>query len=350
MNHELVTSTSMPASEPIRIVPGARAGPTGRLVGPRGRRLRHHPSLSGRSSSARRCRCRAPRVRPMPAHVARRDRLHARGRRRRARGALAEPGRRLHDLPVDVSLPHASTSCPSSRRSMRCAARWCTRCSRTSSTCRPPSARPTGPPTCWSRRGTRCSPRTPELAEMFGGEGPDVGVLADELPRGAHALLHPRGPAPPRAGRARGVRRSAARLQAAAARLRGPRRHRARRPDQGGGLQDRPQPRRGLRGQGAVPDEVLRARHLAHPRRRAGDAAAGLSRQRRDAPLRARRGRPARHRAQGRRDLAGDQGVRGGAGLAAEQVGALLVVLLQGALPGVRRHAAAGARAVPAAP
>ena len=63
-------------------------------------------------------------------------------------------------------------------------------------------------------------------------------------------------------------------------------------------------PGRGLRGQGAVPDEVLRARPLAHPRRRPGGAPAGLPRQRRDPPLRARRGRPARHRAQGRGGLA----------------------------------------------
>ena len=57
--------------------------------------------------------------------------------------------------------------------------------------------------------------------------------------------------------------------------------------------------------QGAVPDEVLRARPVAHPRRGARDAAADLPRQRRGAALRARRGRPARHRAQGRGDLAG---------------------------------------------
>ena len=79
-----------------------------------------------------------------------------------------------------------------------------------------------------------------------------------------------------------------------------------------------PVARRDVRGQGAVPDEVLRAGHLAHPRRRPGDAPAGLPRQRRDAALRPRRGRPARHRAQGRGDLAGDPARRGDRRLAAQ--------------------------------
>ena len=57
--------------------------------------------------------------------------------------------------------------------------------------------------------------------------------------------------------------------------------------------------RRVVRGQGAVPDEVLRPGRLAHARRHPPDAAADLPRQRRDAALRARRARPARHRAQG---------------------------------------------------
>ena len=59
------------------------------------------------------------------------------------------------------------------------------------------------------------------------------------LPRGPRPLLHPRGPAPPRAGRARALRRGAARLQAAAARLRRPPRRRPRRRDPGRRLQDR---------------------------------------------------------------------------------------------------------------
>ena len=59
---------------------------------------------------------------------------------------------------------------------------------------------------------------------------------------------------------------------------------------------------------------------LAHPRRRAVDAAAGLPRQRRDAALRPRRGRPARHRAQGRGGLAGDPPGRGDRRLAAQPV------------------------------
>ena len=77
------------------------------------------------------------------------------------------------------------------------------------------------------------------------------------------------------------------------------------RPDQGGRLQVRKEPERGLRGQGALPDEVLRPRHLAAAGRRAVGAAADLPRQRRDPALRARRGRPARHRAQGRGGVGG---------------------------------------------
>ena len=99
--------------------------------------------------------------------------------------------------------------------------------------------------------------------------GPRGRGVAGLVPGRARPLLHARGPAPPRAGRARAVRRGAARLQAAAARLRRPPRRRARRRDPGGRLQDRPVARRDVRGQGAVPDEVLRAGHLAHPRRRA---------------------------------------------------------------------------------
>ena len=76
----------------------------------------------------------------------------------------------------------------------------------------------------------------------------------------------PGGPQPARARRARALRRDAHRLQAAAARLRRPGRRRPRRRDQSGGLQDRQLARRVVRGQGAVPDEVLRPGHLAHPR------------------------------------------------------------------------------------
>ena len=66
-----------------------------------------------------------------------------------------------------------------------------------------------------------------------------------------------------------------------------------------------------VRGQGAVPDEVLRAGALAAARRGADDAAADLPRQRRGPALPARRGRPARRRAQGQRAVEGDP-ARGG--------------------------------------
>ena len=53
-------------------------------------------------------------------------------------------------------------------------------------------------------------------------------------------------------------------------------------------------PSRAVRGQGAVPDEVLRPGALAAAGRGSADAAAGLPRQRRDRPLQPGRGRPAR--------------------------------------------------------
>ena len=69
---------------------------------------------------------------------------------------------------------------------------------------------------------------------------------------------------------------------------------------------------RGVRVQGAVPAAHLRADPVAQPRGGAADAAAGLPRHHeRDRPLRARRGRPARHRAQGRRALGGHRAGQG---------------------------------------
>ena len=65
-----------------------------------------------------------------------------------------------------------------------------------------------------------------------------------------------------------------------------------------------------LRGQGAVPDAVLRAGAVADARRRADDAPAGLPRQPRAAALLPRRGRPARHRAQGQGAVDGDRAGR----------------------------------------
>ena len=105
-----------------------------------------------------------------------------------------------------------------------------------------------------------------------------------------------------------------------------------------------PQPGRGLRGQGVVPDEVLRARPLAAARRRAVRAAAGLPRQRRDPALRARRGRPPRHRAQGRGGVAGHPPRPGDGRLAPEPVPPLRLVLVPRVLPDQGRHDPAAAR------
>ena len=76
--------------------------------------------------------------------------------------------------------------------------------------------------------------------------------------------------------------------------------------------------------------------------RGAEDAPAHLPRQRRDAALRARRGRPARHRAQGRRALARHQAGRGRAGVAAQPVPGLRLVRAPGDLPGLGWHSPAG--------
>ena len=233
---------------------------------------------------------------------------------------------------------------PEEPSATRCAAPWCTRCSRTSSTCRrttrtPDQARDLLVPTWDSLLEAE-----PALAELFTDEGRDVAEWLASCRIGARPLLHAGGPAAARAGRARALRRGAARLQAAAAGLRRPARHRARRRHPRGRLQDRALRPGVVRGQGAVPDEVLRAGHLAHPRRRPGDAPAGLPRQRRDAALRPGRGRPPRHRAQGRGDLAGHRARPGVRRLAAPQVPAVRLVLLPVAVPRVRRHSPAAAR------
>jgi hypothetical protein len=77
-------------------------------------------------------------------------------------------------------------------------------------------------------------------------------------------LVHPGGPSPAGAGRPRAVRRARPRLAAAAARHRRPCGRRADRRDPGRRLQNRSVTVGALRGQGPVPDEVLRAGALAH--------------------------------------------------------------------------------------
>ena len=95
-----------------------------------------------------------------------------------------------------------------------------------------------------------------------------IGDLAGARCRvGARPLLHAGGPPAPRARRARALRRDPARRPsccsaASSTASTSPPTARS------GSSTTRPgAPRRALRGQGAVPDEVLRAGHLAHPRR-----------------------------------------------------------------------------------
>ena len=100
-------------------------------------------------------------------------------------------------------------------------------------------------------------------------------------------------------------------------------------------------PAEGLRGPGAVPAEVLRTDDLAHPRCDPQGHPAGLPRRQPDRVLRARRGRPARHRAQGPGDLGGDPGGARDRGLPAEPGPQLRLVRPPRPVPGLRRHAAA---------
>src|SRR5205085_30977 len=94
----------------------------------------------------------------------------------------------------------------------------------------------------------------------------------------ARPLVRARGSEPPRTGPARVLGGGGTRRWSAPARDRRPPRRRTRRADEGGRLQDGADPGRGLRGQGALPDEVLRARPLADARTAADAPPAGLSR------------------------------------------------------------------------
>ena len=162
--------------------------------------------------------------------------------------------------------------------------RWCTRCSRTSSTCRPPSARPSRPRDMLVPAWDALLEAEPELAEMF------ARARAPERRRAGSPRAAPCSTATsPSRTRAASSRPSASSTS-----------RRCSTPScccaaSSTGSTWRPtgairvvdyktgrSPGRDVRGQGAVPDEVLRAGHLAHPRRRPGDAAAGLPRQRRD--------------------------------------------------------------------
>ena len=164
------------------------------------------------------------------------------------------------------------------------AARSCTRCWSTRSTC-PRRADAGGR----GRAARAAVDRAGRGAARAAGDdrrrrGPHRGEL---VRRGAHArraVVRPRGPHLAQPGGARALRRD-----------------RGRGPDPAGyvdrldvapdgvagrRLQDGPVAGRGVRGQGAVPDEVLRLRPVAHPRRDPPPAPARLPRQRRGRPLR----------------------------------------------------------------
>ena len=100
-------------------------------------------------------------------------------------------------------------------------------------------------------------------------------------------------------------------------------------------------PGEAVRGQGAVPDEVLRAGAVAHDGRGAGPAAADVPRRPGGAALLPRRGRPAGHRAQAARAVGGDRAGDGRAGVPAPARPAVRLVRPPGAVPVLRRHAAA---------
>ena len=321
--------------------------------------LGHVSRLSERDVSCRRRaryrRCHRPGVDPVDAPTTwRRARLRAspaervatrRRRRRGPRCALARAGPAT-SCPARCSTASApSTGCPSRLARRRPRHR---RAQGARGPLRPAGRRPharAGRATCWCPRGRRCSRPSPELAEMFGRrEAPTLGDLADSCRVGARPLLHPRGPAAARAGRARALRRD---LLDSGLLLRGFIDRVDIAPTGAIRVVDYKTGRSPgeIRGQGAVPDEVLRAGHLAHPRRRSRDAAAGLPRQRRDRSATSPTSRTcsppsARCRRCGRRSGAPQETRR----LAAQPGPAVRLVRPPGDLPGLRRHSAAAAR------
>ena len=237
-----------------------------------------------------------------------------RGRRRAAPApslAVPEPRRRLQDLPAALPLPHHRPAARAQEPRRRSAARWCTRCWSGSTTSRPPSAPSRRPRSCsepaWAE--LREEPGVAELFAVGAGRRRGDRALGAGVGRGVAGLgrqagrevLHAGGPDPHPAARPRGAGRGHAARRPAAARLRRPARRRPERRAAGRRLQDRRGAARGVRGQGPVPDEVLRAGALAHPRRGRRPAEAALPQGRRRAHLRARRGRAGPLRAHPRR-------------------------------------------------
>ena len=194
----------------------------------------------------------------------------------------------------------------------------------------------------WSRAG-RGAARAPDDDRRR--RAAHRGGLVRRRPDPRRAVVQPRGPHPARAGRPRALRRDRGRGPHPA-RLRRPARRRPRRRDAGRRLQDRPLAERAVRGQGAVPDEVLRAGALAHARRDPAPAPAGLPRQRRGGALLPRRARPARHRAQRPGHLGCRGAGRADRRLAPAHLAAVRLVRLPRPVPGVGWHSspAAGGR------
>ena len=270
------------------------------------------------------------------------DRLPERPSRAATRGTLVHAVlETLFDLPADertlpgpaALLPRPGSGC--STRTSRCSS-----CSRMTGRRRQPPAEPVDG--VWNRptRRLRWRRRTPIAADTWhgrptcrrlGGRTRPDQCAGRRLPgRGggpARSLLHARGPVPARAGRARAAGQHAAAVRAAVARHRRPHRRGARWAGAGRRLQDRPGAERGVRGQGAVPDEVLRTGAVAAARHDPGDAAARVPRRRGHADaLPAGGTRPAGHRAQARRAVAGDRAVLRAAGVPAQPQPALLLV------------------------
>src|SRR6266540_4561952 len=164
--------------------------------------------------------------------------------------------------------------------------------------------------------------------------------LARLRARPRRELLRPGGSDGARTRGPGGTRRGG-RRRAAAARICRPTRHLARGRHARRRLQDGHDPARGVRSQGAVPDEVLRARAVAYPRRRAAAAEADLPRRPRHVDLLAgrRRARPVRTHAQGNLDRhrPGDREGR----LPPEPEQAVRLVRQPGPLPVLRWHSPA---------
>ena len=170
-----------------------------------------------------------------------------------------------------------STGCPRAPPPTRSAAPWSTRCWRRSSTCRRRSGRRPRRTAARARLGgaaASCSRQAREVAATL-----DEPAWLDSAHERARPLVHAGGPDPARARRARGLRRGHARLRAArcAASSTGSTR-RPTAPCESSTTRPGQRCRRGVRVQGPVPAARLRADPVAHPRRRAADAAAGLPR------------------------------------------------------------------------